>query len=77
MGDVLDGLLATGAPQGKIERFLDADVDGTGVVRDRMAADMTNHLMSALGHKQRHTAETVRRIRERGNWVVLGQRPRQ
>jgi hypothetical protein len=77
MGTVMDAFLATGAPQWKVEKFLDADVDGGGTVRDQIAADMANQLLGALGQHKRQTAGEVKRIRQRGNWGGLDQRPRE
>ncbi len=67
--------MSTGIPYAKIERFLDADLDGTGSVRDKLAAEMTNELLAVFGHRDRQTAADVRHIRERGAWKHRGQRP--
>jgi hypothetical protein len=64
-------------PLPKIESFLDADPTGSGSVRDQIAADMTNQLRSALGQTGEQTAVEVKRIRERGAWTQLGERPRE
>ena len=73
----MDLFIASGAPQHKVERFLDADPQGTGSARDQIAADMANDLMSAFGRAGRQTPREVKRLRERGAWVHLGQRPRE
>jgi hypothetical protein len=75
MGRMMDLFLASGAPREKVERFLLADLDGAGAVRDRIAADMTNDLLCALGQDGRQTASEVQRIRRRGRWVALDRRP--
>jgi hypothetical protein len=66
-----------GAPRHTIERFLDADPNGRGSVRDQIAADMTNQLLEALGQRPRQSVTDVRRIRRRGAWMALDQRPRE
>jgi len=63
---MLDLLVATGAPQRTIKRFLDADPNGHGSVRDQIAADMTNQLLEAFGQRTRQSVADVKRIRERG-----------
>ena len=68
-------LVDTGIPAAKIERFLEADPQGTGSIRDQIAADMTNDLMQALGNDTRQTAADVKKLRERGNWSNLDRRP--
>jgi len=77
MGTLLERFIATGTARSKLEKFLDGDPTGAGTVRDQIAADMTNELMRALGQRARQTAGDVKRIRERGNWVHLDQRPRE
>jgi hypothetical protein len=77
MGVLMDTFLATGAPRQKLEAFLDADPTGAGSVRDQIAADMTNQLMGALGQRTQQTVGDVKRLRKRGNWMGLGQRPRE
>ncbi len=74
---MLDRFVAAGVPQAKVERFLDADPNGAGTVRDQIAADMTNQLLEALGQRGRQSATEVKRLRERGGWTSLGQRPRE
>lgn len=59
----------------KIEKFLEADPEGTGSVRDQITADMSNDLMRALGNDTRQTAADVKKLRARGNWVNLDRRP--
>src|SRR5262249_49330452 len=77
MGTLMDVFLATGAPGEKVEKFLNADPQGSGTIRDQIAADMTNELLEALGQTGRQTAGDVKRIRERGGWVSLDRRPRE
>ena len=75
MSTLMELFIATGAAPAQVERFLDADLDGSGAVRDHIAASMTNQLMAALGQTARQSAADVRRIRDRGNWVTLDRRP--
>jgi len=75
MGTMMELFIASGAPREKVESFLLADLDGAGAVRDRIAADMTNDLLRALGQAGRQTAGEVERIRRRGKWLALDRRP--
>jgi hypothetical protein len=77
MGTMMDLFIASGAPRGKIENFLDADPEGTGAVRDQIAAAMANDLLRALGQSGRQTPRDVERIRQRGGWSALDRRPRE
>jgi hypothetical protein len=77
MGTMMDVFMASGVPRPKVEKFFDADLNGAGTVRDQIAADMTNQLLGALGQRGRQTAGDVKRIRERGGWTRLDQRPRE
>ena len=62
-GQFLDGLAETGIDKAKILKFLDADPDGTGSVRDQVTAEMTSELMKVMGISGRQTAPEVKRIR--------------
>lgn len=62
-GQFLDGLAETGIAKEKILRFLDADPDGKGSVRDQVTAEMTSELMKVMGIAGRQTAPEVKRIR--------------
>jgi hypothetical protein len=77
MGTMMDAFIAAGPSRAQIEKFLEADLDGTGSVRDHIAADMTNQLLGALGQRNRQTPQTVRRLRERGTWTTFDRRPRE
>jgi hypothetical protein len=77
MTTMFDALMATGVPPHTIERFLDADPDGQGSLRDQIAAEMTNQLLEALGQRARQSVADVQRIRKRGGWMGLDRRPPQ
>lgn len=75
MSTLMDMFIASGAPRHKVDKFLNADVDGQGTVRDQIASNMANDLLAALGQRGRQTATDVRRIRQRGAWVASDRRP--
>ena len=64
--ELLDRLEETGVRPEKIMRFLKADPDGRGSVRDRLTADMTNELLKVMGINERQTPADVERIRKSG-----------
>lgn len=66
-GQFLDGLAETGIDKEKIVKFLDADPDGKGSVRDQVTAEMTSELMKVMGIAGRQTAPEVKRIRKSVN----------
>ena len=66
-GQFLDGLAETGIAKEKILKFLDADADGQGSVRDQVTAEMTSELMKVMGISGRQTAPEVKRIRHSVN----------
>jgi hypothetical protein len=66
-GQFLDGLAATGVAKEKILRFLDADPNGIGSVRDQVTAEMTTELMKVMGISGSQTAPEVKRIRNSVN----------
>ncbi len=66
-GQFLDGLAETGIAKEKILKFLDADPDGRGSVRDQVTAEMTSELMKVMGIAGRQTAPEVKRIRKSVN----------
>ncbi|HVM98219.1 MAG TPA: hypothetical protein VMT89_17625 [Candidatus Acidoferrales bacterium] len=74
---IMAALAQTSASADHIEAFLAADPRGEGSLRDRIAADMTNDLLGAFGRTARQSPAEVKRIRERGNWTTMGQRPRE
>jgi len=66
-GQFLDGLAETGVAKEKILKFLDADPEGKGSVRDQVTAEMTSELMQVMGISGRQTAPEVKRIRNSVN----------
>jgi hypothetical protein len=66
-GQFLDGLAETGIDKEKIVKFLVADPDGKGSVRDQVTAEMTSELMKVMGIAGRQTAPEVKRIRKSVN----------
>ena len=66
-GQFLDGLADTGIAKEKIIKFLDADPDGQGSVRDQVTAEMTSELMKVMGIAGRQTVPEVKRIRNSVN----------
>lgn len=62
--EFLDTLIATGIDGRKIEKFLDADVDGRGSVNDQITARMTNQIMESLGTPSQMTGKDVKQVRK-------------
>jgi hypothetical protein len=73
----LDLFIETGLPREKIEAFLAADPHGEGSVKDRILADMSTELLGAMGVSAPQSAQDVKRLRERGTWRGLGERPKE
>jgi hypothetical protein len=65
-GQLLDLFIATGVGRAKIEAVLESDLEGKGLLRDRVTADMANRLLAAMGMTPKETARDVRRVREQG-----------
>lgn len=73
---LMENLARTEVPAEKIEMFLDAELQrGEGSIRDQVAADMANQLLFALGQSPSQTSAGAKRLRDRGNWRSLDQRP--
>jgi hypothetical protein len=73
---ILRQFVAVGIRREAIERFLDADLrGGRGSVRDQIAADMSNELLTALGQGGGQSGVDVKRLRERGAWRDYDRRP--
>lgn len=62
--ELLDRLGATPASNEKIQKFLEADIDGQGSFRDRITARMTNQLAHTMGQPPTMDPITVKKIRE-------------
>lgn len=62
--ELLDTLLATGIDGAKIEKFLDADVEGRGSVNDLITARMTNQIMESLGQPSQMKGTDVKKVRQ-------------
>lgn len=73
----LDLFIETGLSRQKIEAFLDSDLNGEGSVKDHILADMSTQLLGAMGVNARQSAEDVKRLRERGIWRGMGERPKE
>jgi hypothetical protein len=73
----LDLFIETGLSREKIEAFLAADPQGAGSVKDRILADMSTELLGAMGVNAQQSAQDVKRLREKGTWQGLGERPKE
>ncbi|HCU23993.1 MAG TPA: hypothetical protein DF383_03170 [Deltaproteobacteria bacterium] len=62
--EMLDALMATPASNEKIEKFLDADIQGQGSIRDFITARMTNELARTVGQPTDTDPLKVKKIRE-------------
>lgn len=74
---LLDLFIQTGLPREKIETFLQADPRGKGSVKDRILADMSTELLGAMGVHAPQSAQDVKRLREKGEWQNMGERPQE
>ena len=75
LSELLDRFIVTGVARPKIEAVLERDPDGTGSVRDRVTADMSNRLLAAMGVAATQTAADVRKLREQGGSGASTSRP--
>jgi hypothetical protein len=73
----LDRFIETGLPREKIEAFLAADPRGDGSVKDHILADTSTELLKAMGVNARQSAQDVKRLREKGTWQGMGERPKE
>ncbi len=60
---LLDTLLETKIDPQKIEKYLDADVDGRGSINDQITARMTNQIMHSLGTPSQMSGKDVLKVR--------------
>ena len=74
---LLDLFIEAGLPREKIEAFLAADPHGEGSIKDRILADMSTELLGAMGVRAQQSAEGVKRLREKGAWQGMGERPKE
>ncbi|MGH7962440.1 MAG: hypothetical protein ACRERD_11545 [Candidatus Binatia bacterium] len=73
----LDLFINTGLPREKIEAFMNADPSGEGSIKDRITADMSTELLGAMGVNAQQSAQDVKRLREKGTWQGMGERPKE
>ncbi len=71
----LDVCIETGLPREKIEAFMNADPYGGGSIKDQITADMSTELLGAMGIRVQQTAHDVKRLRQRGVWRGMGEKP--
>ena len=71
----LDLCIETGLPREKIEAFMNADPDGSGSIKDQITADMSTELLGAMGIRMHQTAQDVRRLRQKGGWQRMDEKP--
>ena len=71
----LDVCIETGLPREKIEAFLNADPHGNGSVKDQMTADMSTELLGAMGIRVQQTAQDIKRLRQKGVWQRMNEKP--
>ncbi len=71
----LDICIETGLSREKIEAFMNADPDGSGSIKDQITADMSTELLGAMGIRAQQTAHDVKRLRQKGGWRRMDERP--
>ena len=71
----LDLCIETGLPREKIEAFMNADPDGSGSIKDQITADMSTKLLGAMGIRVQQTAQDVKRLRRKGVWHRMDEKP--
>lgn len=78
--ELIDIFAAKGLTKAKVDRVLDAQIDATPTLRDRLTSRMANELMKGLGMPGRQSPEDVRRVRlglasgAQGTWSA-GEKP--
>lgn len=60
---LVDQFAAQGLTRDRVDRVLDAEIDGKPALRDRLTSEMANVLMRNLGMPGRQSAEDVQRVR--------------
>ena len=71
----LDICIETGLPREKIETFMKADPHGSGSIKDQITAAMSTELLGAMGIRVQQTAQDIKRLRERGGWQRMDEKP--
>ena len=72
--ELIDLFAAKGLNKANVDRVLDAEIEATPTLRDRLTSRMANELMRSLGMPGRQSPEEVRRVRlglasgSRGTW---------
>jgi len=61
--ELVDQFAAQGFMRGRVDRVLDAEIDGRPALRDRLTSEMANVLMRNLGMPGRQSPEDVQRVR--------------
>jgi hypothetical protein len=78
--ELIDIFAAKGLTKAQVDKVLDAEIDGSPTLRDRLTSRMANELMRSLGMPGRQSPEDVRRVRlglacnSAGTWSA-GQKP--
>jgi hypothetical protein len=78
--ELVDLFADAGLTRERVDRVLDAELDGGPTLRDRLTSRMTNALMQNLGMPGRQSPEDVRRVRREmasggeGTWAA-GEKP--
>ena len=61
--ELVDIFVAQGLAKADVDRVLDAEIEGSPTLRDRLTSRMANELMRSLGMPGRQSPEDVRRVR--------------
>lgn len=61
--ELIDIFAAKGLTKVEVDTVLDAEIDKTPTLRDRLTSRMANELMKSLGMPGRQSPEDVRRVR--------------
>ena len=54
---------------------MNADPDGSGSIKDQITADMSTELLGAMGIRVQQTAQDVKRLRRKGVWHRMDEKP--
>ncbi len=61
--ELIDVLAGEGLTKAEVDRVLDAEIEESPTLRDRLTSLMANELMKSLGMPGRQSPEDVRRVR--------------